>query len=73
MAKAYISKENVDDLIENIDKGTVDITTVYNNWAQKIIQVMALRNVPFKVYNLGAGVKRITMDTDTCPCCKRKL
>jgi len=27
----------------------------------------------FKLYNLGAGVKRITTKTDICPCCNRKL
>ena len=31
------------------------------------------RSIPFKVHNLGAGVAKITTDTDTCPCCKRKL
>ena len=28
---------------------------------------------PFKVYTLGAGGKRITTDTETCPCCNKKL
>jgi hypothetical protein len=38
-----------------------------------IVTELTRRNIPFKTYNLGAGVMRITTDTDTCPCCKRKL
>ncbi len=27
----------------------------------------------FKIYKPGGGVQQLTTDTDTCPCCKRKL
>lgn len=40
------------------------------NW---LVATLAKYNIPFKVHNLGAGVKRITTDTDTCPCCKKPL
>jgi len=39
----------------------------------RIVTELTKRNIPFKLYNLGAGVVRITTDTDKCPCCKRKL
>lgn len=57
---------------EEIRKGyIIDITTSFNKAAQTLI--ILLKDTPFRVYNLGAGVKRITTKTDICPCCKRKL
>ena len=41
--------------------------------AQALIVLLAKHNRPFKVYNLGGGAKRITTETDICPCCKRTL
>lgn len=41
--------------------------------ASWLVTKLARLNKPFKIFNLGAGVKRITTDTDTCPCCKRKI
>jgi hypothetical protein len=38
-----------------------------------LITELSTRNIPFVVYSLGSGVVRITTDTTTCPCCKRKL
>lgn len=40
------------------------------NW---LVATLAKNNIPFKIHNLGAGVKHITTDTDTCPCCKKPL
>ena len=51
----------------------IDATLSFNAAAQELIQILSFRDIPFKIYNLGAGVKRITTETDTCPCCKRKL
>jgi hypothetical protein len=53
--------------------GTIDETISFNKAAQWLIEVLSHMNKPFAVYNIGAGVKRITTVTDTCPCCKRKL
>ena len=38
-----------------------------------LITKLARLDKPFKIYNLGAGVKRITTDTNVCPCCKGKI
>lgn len=51
----------------------VDYTSNLNLAIQYTIFQLSNAGRPFKLYNLGAGVKRITTDTDTCPCCKRKL
>jgi len=53
--------------------GELDVTVSYNKAAQSLIEALSHRNKEFKVYNLGAGVKRITTDTEVCPCCKRKI
>jgi len=42
----------------------------HNAAAQWLIKYMTGKGVAFKVLNLGAGVKRITTDTDVCPKCK---
>jgi len=53
--------------------GELDVTVSYNKAAQSLIEALSVRDKMFKVYNLGAGVKRITTDTEVCPCCKRKI
>jgi hypothetical protein len=52
---------------------SIDETLTNNKPAAWLVAELANRSTPFRVYNLGAGVKRITTDTDTCPCCRRKL
>jgi len=53
--------------------GELDVTVSYNKAAQSLIEALSRRDKMFKVYNLGAGVKRITTDTEVCPCCKRTI
>lgn len=36
---------------------------------KELILNLADRNVPFKIVNLGGGVKRITTDVSVCPKC----
>lgn len=57
----------------NSSQGKIDRTISFNPAAKDLIQELDRRGIMFKVYNLGAGVKRITTDTDTCPCCKGRL
>lgn len=47
------------------------VTTSYA--ATWLVEKLARVNRDFKIYNLGSGVKRITTDTETCPCCKKKV
>lgn len=51
----------------------IDETISFNKAAQYLITLLSHFNRPFKVYNLGCGVKRITTITDQCPCCKANL
>ena len=51
----------------------IDETVSYNKAAAWLVVYLTQNNTPFKVYNMGAGVKRITTNTDACPCCKHKL
>ena len=51
----------------------IDETISFNKAAQALVVLLSNKNIPFKVFNLGAGVKRITTETDVCPCCKKKL
>lgn len=37
---------------------------------QWVVKTLALRERPFKVINLGAGVRRITTNVDICQKCK---
>jgi hypothetical protein len=61
----------INGLIRNGNK--IDLTLSLNMTAKYLISRLSQEDIPFKMYNLGAGVKRITTDTDTCPCCKRRL
>jgi len=52
----------------------IDVTISYNPAAQWLISALSEVGIPYKLYQLGAGVKRITTkDIDTCPCCKQLL
>ena len=52
----------------------IDETISFNKASQWLITILSKNLIPYKIYNLGAGVKRIvTKDIDTCPCCKHKL
>ena len=51
----------------------LDFTSPHNLLIQWFVLRLSKRDRPFKLYQLGAGVKRITTETTTCPCCKRPL
>ena len=56
-----------------VARSTIDEISSYKPATQWLIYQLTKRNLPYKIHNLGAGVQRITTDTDTCPCCKRSL
>jgi hypothetical protein len=62
-----------EEMRRRIDAGSVDETLSAHMAAQWLIVELSNSNRAFKVFNLGGGVKRITTETDTCPCCKRPL
>jgi len=64
-ARRIEEKLNADDPIDEVCSAAY-----IANW---LVNKLARLNKPFKIYNLGAGVKRITTDTDVCPCCKKKI
>ena len=47
----------------------IDVTTSHNQAIQWLIASLANREIPFKLIQLGAGVKRVTTLTDVCPKC----
>jgi len=51
----------------------IDETIAFGQAASWLVTMLSLRNRAFKVYNLPCGVKRITTETDVCPCCKRAM
>ncbi len=51
----------------------IDETTSFLPGIQWLVVRLAKLGVPYKLYNLGAGVRRLTTETDTCPCCKHKV
>ena len=61
-------------MIEQLDSGEpIDLTLSFNPAAQWLITKLSRADRPFRVYQLGAGVKRITTVTDRCPLCRRML
>ena len=46
----------------------------FNKGAQWLIKRLAEKKIPFKLKNLGAGVKMVTtLDIEKCPYCNRNL
>lgn len=56
-----------------INAGTLDHTTTLTQAIQKLIVMSVASGKTFRVWNLGAGVRRITSQADVCPCCRRVL
>ena len=48
-------------------------TSTHKIIIQECILIAQSLGCAYKLVNLGAGVTTFTTDTDTCPCCKRKL
>jgi len=69
-----VNQKWVDKMQRNIFQGKmIDETISFNKTSQWLITMLDKYKIPFKIYNLGAGVKRITTETDICPCCKKKI
>jgi len=52
----------------------IDVTISYNAAVQWLIAELSKVGIPYKLHQLGAGVKRITTkDVERCPCCKKLL
>lgn len=45
-------------------------TVTFNKAAQYLVIKLTEAEIPFRVLNLGVGVKKITTDTTICPKCK---
>lgn len=52
---------------------SLDVTLSYLPAVQWLITKLSRFGKPYKLYNLGAGVRRITTETDICPCCKQRI
>lgn len=51
----------------------IDVTTEFKSAIQWLVVKLSKLGIGFKLYNLGAGVTRITTDTTICPCCKKLI
>ena len=59
------------EMMERIENGTFgEYRTAIPVAATWLVLQLSARKIPFRVMNLGAGVKLITTKTDTCPKCK---
>jgi hypothetical protein len=78
MPKLIVSPKWIEKIKDAIKAGAVngvkiDETLTFIKSKQWLILELSKHNIPFKVYNLGAGVCRVTTDTTTCPCCGKEL
>jgi len=65
--------EEIKTAILKKNKPNIDHTTTNIMAIRYIILALSKQSIPYHIYNLGASVKRITTDTEICPCCKRKI
>lgn len=64
-----ITSEYKESMKKMVNDKNVNLTTNHNIIAKYIIGLLAKKDIPFRLINLGAGVKRITTDVDICPKC----
>lgn len=73
MARARIDPGWMRDRTEEIARGVfTSVTLSYSPAAQWLIRLLDEQDIPVKVTNLGAGVKRITVAEKVCPHCGGK-
>ena len=63
------AKKIADEVNSNSFKGRVVDHNINAKW---LIGYLANKDIPVRVVNLGAGVKRITIAEHICPTCKGK-
>jgi uncharacterized protein with PIN domain len=69
-----LSDAFMEDVNTKIKNHEILIVTTSNNIVIRyVMRNLILNSIPYKLYNLGAGLKTITTDTNICPCCKREL
>ena len=72
-------KDQVDLLIADRRAGAsfrgaeIDMTLSSALSKRHLICALSQAGLPFRVYQLGCGVARITTDTTRCPCCGAKV
>jgi len=47
----------------------IDVLSSFNQATRWLVVVLTNANIPFKIINVGAGVKRITTRVNICPKC----
>ena len=73
MASSRIDPSWIRDRTEEIVRGVFTSTTLsYNPAAQWLIRFLDQQDIPCRVVNLGAGVKKIVVAEKVCPHCGGK-
>lgn len=62
-------KEKIDDF-QAKNSGIFEVITGISARKKWIVIQLTKRNIGFRLLNLGAGVTKITTDTEVCPKCK---
>lgn len=62
-------KEKIDDF-QAKNSGIFEVITGISVRKKWIVIQLTKRNIGFRLLNLGAGVTKITTDTEVCPKCK---
>ena len=71
---AHLNPRWLENRIAELNRtGKLDVIESYTPAIQALITELAMRGKAYRLYALGAGVKRLTTDTEICPCCKHKL
>lgn len=74
MPQRRINPKWINDMEEKLyQEKVIDTTQSWLPCIQWLVERLSSVGKAYKIYNLGAGVKRLTTETDTCPCCRRKL
>lgn len=75
MSMANVNRKWMESMLKklNDDPSNFDEIVTYPPAKKWLVRHLAESGMMFKVHGLGAGVSRITTNTEVCPYCKRKL
>jgi hypothetical protein len=51
------------------ERRRIDVTTQHAVCIKWLVESLSNHRIPFRLINVGAGVKRVTTDVDVCPKC----
>ena len=74
MSRMIVNPKWEEEMKQKMDQRLpIDVTLSHQVSANWLVNALSRRNIPFQMQNIGAGVRRLTTDTEHCPFCGQKV